>query len=74
MLVVLLVFIFLIIALFDAPGLVRKKYWRELAVYSGLMLSALFLSILVVIGAPLPAVTTEITNLVKAVFHLTGLK
>lgn len=67
---ILLFFVFIILALFDAPGLIRKRYWLELAVYSGLMLTALVLSALMVMGVPLPAVTTEITNLIKAVFHL----
>lgn len=67
---VILLFVFIILVLFDAPGLIRKKYWRELAVYSGLMLIALILSVLLVLGVPLPAVTTEIGNLIKMVFHL----
>ena len=67
---VILLFVFNIIVLFDAPGLIRKKYWRELAVYSGLMLIALILSALLVLGVPLPAVTTEIGNLIEAVFHI----
>lgn len=67
---ILLLFVFIILASFDAPGLLRDKSWRELAVYSGLMLVALVLSILMVMGVPLPAMTMEIANLIKKVFNL----
>ena len=67
---ILLPIVFLILALFDLPQLIQKKYWLELAVYSGLMLAALVLSALMVMGVPLPALTTEITNLIKKAFNL----
>ncbi len=67
---IILLLVFMILVLFDAPGLIRGKYWRELAVYSGFMLLALLLSALLVLGAPLPAITTEIGNLIKKVFNL----
>ena len=67
---ILLLVIFIILALIDVPRLVREKYWRELAVYSGLMLAALILSALMVLGVPLPPVTTELNNLIKKVFHM----
>ncbi len=67
---IILIIIFIVIALFDVPGLIRKQYWLELAIYSGLMLTALILSILLVLEVPLPAVTTEIGNFIEAVFHL----
>lgn len=67
---ILLLFVFIILASFDAPGLLRDKSWRELAVYSGLMLVALVLSIFMVMGVPLPAMTMEIANLIKKVFNL----
>lgn len=62
--------IFLILALFDVPQLIREKYWWELAVYSGLMLAALILSALMIMGVPLPAITTEITNFIKKAFNV----
>lgn len=68
--IILLFVIFLILALIDVPWLVRGKYWWELTVYSGLMLVALVLSILMVMKVPLPAVTTEIANLINKVFNL----
>ena len=68
--IILLFVIFLILALIDLPWLVRGKYWRELAVYSGLMLAALILSILMVMEVPLPAVTTEIDKFIVKIFGL----
>lgn len=67
---IILFFIFLMIALIDIPGLIRKQYWWELMVYSGLMLIALILSVLIVSGVPLPAVTTEIGRFIEKIFHL----
>lgn len=69
MIIVLLV-IFIILALIDVPWLTREKYWRELAVYSGLMAIALVLSVLLVMGVPLPAVTTEIGRFIDWVLGL----
>lgn len=66
---ILLPIVFLILALFDLPQLIQKKYWLELTVYSGLMLAALVLSALMVMGVPLPALTTKITDFIKAVFQ-----
>lgn len=63
---IILLLIYLFLALLDAPDLIHKKYWGELAVYSGLMLAALVLSVLMVMDVPLPAVTTGISDLIKA--------
>lgn len=68
--IILIFVIFLILALIDLPWLIRGKYWRELAVYSGLMLAALVLSELLVMEVPLPAVTTEIDKFVVKIFGL----
>lgn len=66
---IVLFLIFLILALIDVPWLVRKKFWWELAVYSGLMLFALVFSVLMVMEVPLPAVTTELANLIKKIIN-----
>ncbi|NLW48709.1 MAG: hypothetical protein GXY86_15455 [Firmicutes bacterium] len=65
---IIILLVFITLALFDLPGLIRKKYWRELAVYSGLMLVALVLSVLMLLNVQLPAVTTEIGNFIERVF------
>lgn len=68
--IIILLVIFTTLALLDLPGLIRQKHRRELAIYSGLMLTALVLSVLLVMGVPLPAVTTEIGKFIDWVLGL----
>ncbi|NLM36741.1 MAG: hypothetical protein GX202_01280 [Firmicutes bacterium] len=54
--IILLVLIFLGLFLYEARGLVAGEYWRELAVFTLLMLLGLFLSILLASEVDLPYV------------------
>ncbi|NLW59426.1 MAG: hypothetical protein GX073_03675 [Firmicutes bacterium] len=54
--IVLIVVVFIGLFLYEAPGLVAKEFWRELAVFTLLMLLGLFLSILLASGVELPYV------------------
>ncbi len=54
--IVLIVLIFLGLFFYEAPGLVAEEYWRELAVFTLLMLLSLFLSILLASGVEMPYV------------------
>ncbi|TCL64266.1 hypothetical protein EDC14_101972 [Hydrogenispora ethanolica] len=65
-------FIFSLIAALEVPGLLKKRYWKELIVYSFLLLAGLGLSLLLVAGVEIPPVSTAITNWVKAVFKIKG--
>lgn len=67
---IILILVFGFLTLIDMPELIQKKYWRELTVYGGLMLTAFILSALLVLGVPLPAVSTGITELIQTVFHM----
>jgi len=53
-LIFLLLFVFLLLFLWEAPGLVAKEYWRELAVFTILLLAGLVISLLLVSGMELP--------------------
>jgi len=44
--IVLLIAAFSIIALIEVPGLIRKKYWRELTVFSVILTIAFFVSVM----------------------------
>ena len=44
--IVLLIAAFSIIALIEVPGLIRKKYWRELTVFSVILALAFFVSVM----------------------------
>lgn len=68
--IILLVAGFALIVALEVPGLVRKGYWRELAVFGVLLGAAFVLSIMMAMGVKLPYVSSGITKLVKSVFHL----
>ncbi|NLY90420.1 MAG: hypothetical protein GX081_02285 [Firmicutes bacterium] len=52
--ILLVVGVFLLLFLWEAPGLVAKEYWRELAVFTILLLIGLVFSLLLVGGVELP--------------------
>lgn len=54
--IVIVVLIFLLLFFYEAPGLVAKEYWRELAVFTLLLVAGLLLNIIVVSGVELPYV------------------
>lgn len=60
-----LILIFTIIALFEFPGLVKKKEWRELITSSVLLAIGFMLSFLQVIGVKVPNPNKGIEALVK---------
>jgi hypothetical protein len=66
--VLLVVIIFGVIAWLEIPGMVQKKYWRELIVYCALLLPEFVLSLLLTMGVNFPAVSTAIFEMVKSIF------
>ena len=66
--IILIVLVFLGLFLYEAPGLVAEEYWRELAVFTLLLLLGLFLSIFLASGVELPYVESVWLDL------FTGLK
>lgn len=60
-------FVFILIIAFEAPGLVRKKMWRELAAFSVLMLIGMVYSYGLVLDLPLPNPTDYIMAIFKPV-------
>ncbi|KJS87214.1 MAG: hypothetical protein JM58_04950 [Peptococcaceae bacterium BICA1-8] len=63
--IILLITAFIGIALFEVPGLVHKKYWRELIVFLLFLLFAFILSLLQIMGVKLPNPTKGIEFVVK---------
>jgi hypothetical protein len=66
----LLVLTFLAMAAWEAPGLFRKKLWRELSVFSVLWLLGFALSFLLTVGVQLPNPTDGIKYLVNQVVKI----
>jgi len=52
-----LALLFLIISLYEIPYMIKEKLWKELIVFSGLMLIAAALSFGYVLDFPLPSPT-----------------
>jgi hypothetical protein len=50
-----ILFIGVIISLFEIPPLVKKKWWREIIVYFLLLSAGLMLSILLCLNVPIPS-------------------
>jgi len=63
----LLIIAFIGMALFEVPGLISRKWWWELAVFSILLLFSFVLCLMQIIGAELPNLTKEITYLVRLI-------
>lgn len=68
--VILLILLTTGIFLFEAPRLIRKKYWRELVVFSLLLSFGFLLSLLHTLGVPLPSSAKMVAYLIRDVLHL----
>lgn len=68
--VILVIMVFIGVVLFDAPDLVRRKYWRELAAFSSLLLFAFLLTLLQSIGVLKPGLMEGMEYLIKDVLHI----
>lgn len=68
--IILLLLVFVIVALRDAPELIRRKHWKELAVYSVLFLLAFVVAFLQVTGVEIPSPIKQIQFFLKNILHL----
>ncbi|WHH58633.1 hypothetical protein QKW49_23025 [Petroclostridium sp. X23] len=66
----LLIMVFIGIALFEVPDLIRKKYRRELIVFSLFLLLAFTMAILQTIGVEIPNPSNGIAYVVKDLLGL----
>ena len=67
MTVIVLSVIFMAIIAFEAPGLIRKKMWRELAAFSVLLLLGMIYSYGQALEIPLPNPTSGIMAIFEPV-------
>ncbi|GAB6155055.1 hypothetical protein JCM17380_38060 [Desulfosporosinus burensis] len=68
--IVLLISGFIGIILFEVPSLIRNKQWRELVVFSSLLLFAFILTLLQTLGIKVPNLGKMIDFLIRDVLHL----
>jgi hypothetical protein len=58
--VLLVVMAYTLICLYEVPGLIREKSWRDFASFTAFLLPALILSIILAAGVKLPLITPAI--------------
>lgn len=68
--VLLLIIIFIGIILFDVPEMIRNGYWHEFKIYSIFLAAAFTMSLLYIIGIPIPNPVKGMEYVVKDLLHL----
>ena len=68
--IALLVIGFVILAGWQIPDLVQKRWWRELIVFSVLWSMGLILSVMLSLGITLPPITTSINNSITGILGI----
>lgn len=68
MIIVLLIYFFM--ALFQMPGFIKGKHWRELTMFSIFYAAVFILSILYVLDVKIPSPYLAIGHLIEEVWHL----
>jgi hypothetical protein len=68
--VIVIVLVYAFVALVEVPGLIRKKYRRELAAFSFFMIAAFLLNSLQALGVKIPSPITGIVYIIKDVLHI----
>ena len=66
----LLILGFIALVLFEVPGLIRKKYWRELVAYSVILSLAFFVFLMMTLKIDIPNPVKETQYWVKGLIHL----
>lgn len=66
----LLILVYSGLMLFEVPELIRNKYWRELSIFSLLLLFSFVLSLLQAKGIELPNITHGLIYLIRDILHL----
>jgi hypothetical protein len=65
--IILVFLVYFLLFIYEAPGLLEKEYWRELAVFSVLLFLGLILSILLASGVELPYIESVWIELVEGI-------
>lgn len=66
----LLIPVFIFMILYEAPGLIKKRYWKELTVFSILISLAFFLSLMQILRIEIPNPVKDMQYFVKNLMHL----
>lgn len=71
--VILLIAVFIVIGLFEVPKILKKGLWRELLVFSSLLILGFTLSVLIALEVPLPSPVKGIRSLMNPILRLLGI-
>ena len=71
--VILLIAVFTVIGLFEVPKILKKGLWRELLVFSSLLILGFTLSALIALDVPLPSPVKGIRSLMNPILRLLGI-
>lgn len=72
--IILLVIPTLVIILYEAPPLMRKRLWKELALFGILLCLGFSLALLQILGVPLPSLTDGIALITRKLIGLFGVE
>lgn len=61
------------IVIFEVPGLIYRKYWKELIVFFLLLGFAFIISVLVVLGIPIPSPARGIEVVITYILKIIGI-
>lgn len=68
--IALLVIGFGIVALIQIPGLVRRRWWRELITFVVLWSAGLILGVMLSVGVKIPPISTIINKFITGMFGM----
>jgi hypothetical protein len=68
--IVLIIGLFILLAFWDLPFLIKNRLKREIAVYSAVYVCALTLAVLLTLGIKLPSPLYPMITLIRDVLHL----
>lgn len=68
--VFLLIIIFIGITFFEVPEMIRNGYWHELKMFSVFLIAAFTMSLLYILGIPIPNPVKGMEYVVKDLLHL----
>lgn len=66
----LLILVFTVLILYEVPGIIRNKQWRELVVYSALISLAFTVSLLQTLNVKIPNPVRDAQYFVSDLLHL----
>jgi putative effector of murein hydrolase LrgA (UPF0299 family) len=70
MMIFLVLFVFSVVGILQSLALIKKKYWRELVAFALLHTMAFTLSLLYVMGVPIPSPMPFLKYMVQDVLHI----